>query len=401
MEMMNKAMRDLRGEIDKKVTEAGAALAAGDLEKCDKLHEEVEALKNAYNREEKQFADENWCRTGKKVTEGESNTKAAQIKGLAKFLRNSVRKDGEPAASEGEGGDSGDSDPVPQNMTYGDNGAIVPSEIADEIITGVKELCPILEKATMYHVKGKIRVPVYGDATDEGGNTHNINVAWAEDFQELVADAGKFTSIELGGYLIGALTLIGRQLINSSDIDLVGFVVRQMTRDVAAFVEGVLLNGDTDKNEGALETTNIKTTAGTTAVTTDELIELQAKVAQPYQKNACWTVNPKTLTAIRKLKYSGTGEYILQSDLTSEFPYRLLGKPVYVSENMPEMAASAKAVLYGDYSGLSVNMRESLEITVQKELFATQHAIGILAWMEIDSAVTDNQRLAVLQMAVS
>ena len=84
--------------------------------------------------------------------------------------------------------------------------------------------------------------------------------------------------------------------------------------------------------------------------------------------------------------------------MTGEFPYRLLGKPVYLSDNMPVMAASAKAVLYGNYSGLSVNMRENISIEVLREKYSTMHALGVVAWFEFDSKVTDNQKLAVLTM---
>ncbi|MEF2755352.1 MAG: phage major capsid protein, partial [Agathobaculum butyriciproducens] len=89
---------------------------------------------------------------------------------------------------------------------------------------------------------------------------------------------------------------------------------------------------------------------------------------------------------------------LLQDDVTGEFPYRLLGKPVYLSDNMPKLAAGASAVLYGDYSGLSVNLREDISIQVLREKYATQHAIGVVAWFEFDSKVTDSQKLAVLNM---
>ena len=108
-------------------------------------------------------------------------------------------------------------------------------------------------------------------------------------------------------------------------------------------------------------------------------------------------MHPDTFTALRKLK-DGNGRYLLQDDITGEFPYRLLGKPVFVSDNMPKMAAGSKAVLYGDLSGLSVNMRENIQIQILLEKYATQHAVGFVAWFEFDSKVTDAQKLVALQM---
>ena len=108
-------------------------------------------------------------------------------------------------------------------------------------------------------------------------------------------------------------------------------------------------------------------------------------------------MNPATFTAIKKLK-DGNNRYLLQDDITGDFPFRLLGKPVFLSDNMPVIAASAKAVLYGDCSGLSVNFRENISIQVLREKYATQHALGVVSWFEFDSKVTDNQKLAVLTM---
>ena len=134
----------------------------------------------------------------------------------------------------------------------------------------------------------------------------------------------------------------------------------------------------------------------------DKLIELQGKVKTPFQANACWTMAPATFTAIRKLKDS-TGQYLLQQGggITNAFPYTLLGKPVYLSDNMPLIASGNKAVLYGDYSGLSVNLRENFEIQPLYEKYATQHAVGLVAWLEMDSKITEADKLAALVMSVS
>ena len=48
-----------------------------------------------------------------------------------------------------------------QNLTMGNNGAIIPTTIANRIITAVKDICPIYARATMYHVNGTLKVPVW------------------------------------------------------------------------------------------------------------------------------------------------------------------------------------------------------------------------------------------------
>lgn len=106
-----------------------------------------------------------------------------------------------------------------------------------------------------------------------------------------------------------------------------------------------------------------------------------------------------TFLSIKKLKDS-TGQYLLMqntSNISNAFPFMLLGKPVYISENMPAAAAGVRSVLYGDYSGLGVNMRQQLEMQVLNEKYATQHAVGIVGWFEFDCNVIDHQKLAALE----
>lgn len=284
-----------------------------------------------------------------------------------------------------------------QNMTMSNNGAIIPTSIANRIIKAVKDRCPILAGATIYNVKGTLKVPVWGKAN----TTHDIAVGYQTEFKDITADSGKFTSIDLGGYLAGALVLIGRSVENNSAFNVTNFIINQMAEEIAGWIEGQLLTGTgSSAAQGALNTTTTMAAAATTAVTADELISLQAMVKQAYQRNACWTMHPDTFTALRKLK-DGNNRYLLQDDITGEFPYRLLGKPVYVSDNMPTMAAGSKAILYGDYSGLSVNFRENISVEVLRETYATQHAVGVVSWFEFDAKVTDNQKLAVLTMKAS
>lgn len=279
------------------------------------------------------------------------------------------------------------------NLTMANNGAIVPTSIANKIIKKMRDISPILSRATVYYMKGELKVPVYG-----ASDGHDVTVGYSDDFTELTADAGKFTSVDLKGYLVGALTLIGRKLKTNAVFNVSDFIVNHMAEQVVEFVEGELLNGTTGKMTGALSTTTVLKAASATAIASDELIDLQAKVKQAFQSNACWIMHPDTFTTVKKLK-DGQNRYLLQDDFTGTFPYRLLGKPVFVSDNMPKIATGAKAILYGDMSGLSVKIAEQLEIEVLREKYATQHAIGVVAWMELDSKVTDNQRMAVLQMA--
>lgn len=278
------------------------------------------------------------------------------------------------------------------NMTFGDNGAVIPYTIANKIIQEVHDICPVFARATRYNIKGTLAIPYYpADAS-------NITMAYADEFVELTSTAGKFASIELKGFLAGVLTLVSRSLINNSQFNIVSFVVREMAYQISRWIENELLHGTTGKMEGLSGVTQTVTAAATDAITMDELISLKYTIKDVFQPNSIWIMSPSTRESIRKLK-DGNGRYFLQDDLTSAFGQVLLGKPVFVSDNMPDMATGETAIYYGDLTGLAVKMVDAMEISILREHFATQHALGVNAWMEMDSKVENAQKLVKLVMA--
>ena len=276
------------------------------------------------------------------------------------------------------------------NLTAGDNGAVIPKTIANKIIQKVHEISPVFNKATRYNVKGELSIPYYpADAKD-------IQMAFVDEFVELESSAGKFGSINLKGFLAGALSKVSKSLVNNSQFDITSFVVNKMAETVSLWIEGILLKGATGKVDGMIKgITQSVTSKAVGMVDTDDLIALQDSVPDAYQGNACWIMSRATRTAIRLLK-DGDGKYLLNQDATTKWGYTLFGKPVYVSENMDEIATGKNAVLYGDLSGLAVKISEDMEVQVLREKFATQHAIGVVAWMEFDAKVENAQKLAKL-----
>ena len=242
-------------------------------------------------------------------------------------------------------------------MSYGSNGAIVPTTIAKKIIEKVKELSPIYEKVEKFHTKGTLEIPVYDTDSDATSPTGNVNVAYqGDEFTALVAGQGKFTSVELKGYSHGALSVISRKLLNNTDINITSFLTNKIAQAFADFWERELLVGTGASNNhmtGAISTTNLVATGNTTytaanAAKIDNLISLQLAIPQQYQKNAMWIMNKAVFTELRKLK-DGNGSYYMAygKGLTGGFDWEFLGKPVYISENMPEAtAANNIPVLY-------------------------------------------------------
>ena len=277
-------------------------------------------------------------------------------------------------------------------LTKANNGAIIPTTIAKKIIELVYDVCPILDKSEKYNVKGKLEIPYYpADASTQ------ITVAFASEFTDLASSTGNFTTIELTGFLAGALTKISKSLINNSDIDIVGFIVKRMAYDIARFIEANLLGKGNGSITGLGSATNITTLTSSNAITADDLISFQGTIKDIYQEGAIWIMSPKTRDALRLLK-DDVGRYLLNDDISAPFGKVLLGKPVYVSDNMDDIGSGKKVIYYGEMSGLATKFTEEMHIEVLRELYAAQHAIGVVGWLEFDAKVQDQQKIAVMQM---
>lgn len=276
-------------------------------------------------------------------------------------------------------------------LTLTDNGAVIPTSIANQIIKKVYDVSPVLAKAQRYNTKGKLQLPYY-DTSDS-----SIKVAYQSEFSPIASSNGKFKSIELGGFLAGALSKISNSLINNSQFDIVSFVTNQIGEDIARFIEGELLHGTASKVTGLSTLDNKITARAATSITADEVVRLKDTVKDVYQQNAIFIMSPATRTALRLLK--GNNHYLLQDDITAPFGSTLLGKPIYVSDNMPDMAADKTAIYYGDMTGLAVKFSEDISTQILREKYADEHATGVVAWFEFDSKVQDAQKLAKLVMA--
>ena len=343
------------------------------------LKDQVEAINKTFKafEDSRNLVDESTNNDESKNNEERAlKQEEAEVREFALYIRNNVL-----------------SERAETTFSQGSNGVIVPTTIANKIIMTAVNMSPILEKATRYNTKGKLEIPVYGKGSDGA----DITVAYGEDFTELVASAGKFTSVTLNDYLIGALAKIGNSLVNNTDIDLVNVVINIIAEYVKIFLEGQVLNGSTDKIQGCkdIPASQVVTTAAAGVITYDDLVKLKNKVIQSFRKGSIWVMNQDTQTALELMK-DANDRQLFVPDPTGEFDGMVLGYPVYVSDNMEAIAEGKSPIIFGNFSGIALKTSKELEIQVLREKFATQHATGVVAWLECDARVEHVQKLAKL-----
>lgn len=324
---------------------------------------------------------------GADVSQKEDRKTADEERAFVEYLRS-----GKAMELRAEG-DTPTTVPTDNNWTPAANGAVIPSSIANKIIEKVKEISPIYALSTKYNVGGTLSIPYY-DETDG-----KIEVAYQEEFSEITASAGKLKSISLNGFLVGALTKVSRSLMNNAQFDILSYVIGKLAEAVALWIDNEVINGTEGKIVGLSSAKNVLTTASSNGVSVDELIELQDTVPDVFQPNCIWVMSSKMRSSIRKLK-DGDGNLLLNKDATSKWGYTLFGKHVYISDAIV-MAKGKPAIYYGDFSGLAVKMTENFNVEVLREQFATQHAIGVVAWLELDSKIENDEKIAVLKLKAS
>lgn len=362
---------DLKSEMQELLSKAEKeqrALTNEEIEKFDNAEKEIKNIDETLQREEQKNKMENKVNEDLTLEQRESKEFVNYVRGM---LEN--RSD--------------------VNLATGTNGAIIPKTIANKIIKKAFDMSTILTDATKYNTKGTLSIPVYTETS-----SNKINMAYADEFVELESKTGNFASVDLGNFLCGALVKVSKSLVANTDIDLENTIVNLVAEAVAQFEEKECLYGTTSKVQGLRGVTKGITTASATAITGAELIKLKNSVKKQFRANAKWIMSNETLTAIETLT-DQDGKFLFHEDMTGEHNGYLLGYPVEVSDNMNDIGASKVVIYFGDFSGLALKQRDdALELNVLRERFATQHAIGVNAWLEFDAKVEDENKIAKLTM---
>lgn len=139
-----------------------------------------------------------------------------------------------------------------------------------------------------------------------------------------------------------------------------------------------------------------------TATSFDELKRLKHSVDIAYRSQGRWMFNDNTFLAISLLK-DGNNRYLLTDSVRESDPPMLLGHRVVVNNDMPDLAANAKAILFGDFSFYYVRQVRAIQIVRLSELYAENGQVGFMAFERADGALIDAGQgpIKALQQAAS
>lgn len=133
--------------------------------------------------------------------------------------------------------------------------------------------------------------------------------------------------------------------------------------------------------------------------TPDVLVDLKYGLGAPYRQNATWLMNSQTAAAISKMK-DGDGSYIWREGITLDQPPTLLGRPVEIDENMPNIAAGALPIAFGDFQrGYLINDR--IGTRVLRDPYSNKPFVMFYATKRVGGGLLDPNAIRLLKIAAA
>lgn len=294
-----------------------------------------------------------------------------------------------------------------RTQTAGDaaaGGYTVPTTLANRIVEAMLDWGPMYDPGITDVWTTSSGNPFDIPTNDDTGNT---GAALAEGADLVDDGSGDF---QFGEVSLAAFTRatpwvqLSHELLQDSAFDLEGFIARKLGERLGRLANAELTVGAGGANAArGIVTASVlgKAAAAMAAIASDELIDLQHSVNAAYRRSpSCrFMFRDTTLAVLRKLK-DGDGNYLWQmGDVRTEQPDILLGKPYSINDDVPEIGAGNKSVLFGDFSRYVVRKVGNPLIGTVRERFWPK--VGLAGLIRFDGDLTDAGAVkALVQAAV-
>ena len=274
-----------------------------------------------------------------------------------------------------------------------EGGYLVPDEFEHTLVQALSAENIVRSHAHVFTTtSGSHKIPV---VTTKG------TAAWVDEGGAITESDDVFGQQLIGAHKVATLIKVSEELLNDSAFDLEAYFTTEFARRIGNAEEDAFLNGDgSGKPTGIFDETNGAktgiTAATATAITADEIVDLFYSLDGAYRRNAIWVVNNSTIKAIRKLK-DGNGQYLWQPALHEGTFDTLLGKRIFTSPYVPEIASGKKTVAFGDFSFYWIGDRQGITFRRLNERFAETGQVGFLASKRLDGKLVLPEAIKVLR----
>ena len=272
-------------------------------------------------------------------------------------------------------------------------GYLVPDEFARELVKALSEQNIFRQISRIIQMSSdRLKVPVAnGDAT----------VNWIDENTEIPETDVTFSQVVFNPYKMGCLLRASTEIMEDSAFDLQRHIADEFSQEMGNAEEQAFCLGDgTDRPKGLFTEKGASvgvTTDSATTLTFDDVIDLLHSVKPPYRGKAVFVTNDSTIRQLRKIK-DANGQYIWQPAVKDGLPDTILAKPVYISPYVPEIAAGASVMAFGDFSYYWIADRRNIRFRVLSERFAEKDQVGFYATQRVDGKLVLPAAVKLLQM---
>ena len=273
--------------------------------------------------------------------------------------------------------------------TDSDGGYLVPEEYEKTLVDKLQEENFFRKLGTVIHTSGDRKIPVV---------TGHGEASWMEENGLYPDSQDTFGQQSIGAYKLGTAIRVSEELLNDSAFDVETYIANEFARRIGTKEEEAFLIGDgKSKPTGVFGSAELGVTAGTTSITSDDVIDLYHSLRTPYRKKAAWILNDSTVKTLRKLK-DNNGNYIWQPSVTVGTPDTILNRPCYSSSFAPELAAGKRPLIFGDFSYYWIADREYRSFKRLNELYTANGQIGFLASQRVDGLLMLKESVKALEV---
>ncbi len=219
--------------------------------------------------------------------------------------------------------------------------------------------------------------------------------------------------IQIPLYELNAMPKASQRLLDDSAFDIESWLAGRIAQKFATAEAAAFVSGDgADKPTGFLNHTAVADATWTwgnlgyiaTGVDGDfnggdSLIDLVYALGAEYRANGTFVMNSKTAGAVRKLK-DADGRHLWSDGLAAGEPARLLGYPVLIAENMPDIATGSDSIAFGDFRA-GYTIAERPDLRVLRDPFSAKPHVLFYATKRVGGDVSDFAAIKLLRFAVS
>ena len=291
----------------------------------------------------------------------------------------------------------------------GDGGFLVDPQTADSIKSMLVSTSSIRAIANVVNVEAS-SFDVLIDRSEVGSG-------WATEIGAQAETASPIIErIWIRLHELSAMPKASQRLLDDSAFDVEGWLAGKIATRFIRAESAAFVSGDgVDKPKGFLLPTKVANAswawgslgyvatgaAGDFAATNaaDAIINLVYSLSATYRANATFVMNSKTAGAVRKMK-DADGRFLWSDGLSAGEPARLMGYGVLICEDMPDIAANAYAIAFGDFaSGYTIAERPDLR--VMRDPFSAKPHVLFYATKRVGGDVSDFAAIKLLKFAVS